>query len=135
MWKGTCISPDCCHCLVLEGKLLWELKFLGHLLFNIAYLYWKNSSAFPFKDGRGYSPTDWGRKTCLTVGSGGETDFNQFLKFQSYFLSLSRGRTHSRGRRQRVERDTVWIADCGMERTSEVCSSSLKRRENKAFGY
>lgn len=48
----------------------------------------------------------------MTVGSGGETDFNQFLKFQSYFLSLSGGRTHSRGRQQRVEgRDSVWIAD------------------------
>ena len=112
MWKGTCISPDCCHCLVLEGGLLWELKFLGHLLFNIAYLYWKNSSAFPFKDGRGYSPADWGRKTCLTVGSGGETDFNQFLKFQSYFLSLSGGRTHSRGRRQKGR--TRYCVDSGL---------------------
>jgi len=71
----------------------------------------------------------------MTVGSGGQTDFNQFLKFQSYFLSLSGGRTHSRGRQQRVEgRDCVWIADCGMERTSEVYSSLELAKKNSEQG-
>ena len=70
----------------------------------------------------------------MTVGSGGETDFNQFLKFQSYFLSLSGGWTHSRGQ-QRVEgRDSVSIADCGMERTSEVYSSPELAKKNREQG-
>jgi hypothetical protein len=80
------------------------------------------------------------------VGSGEreterQTDFNQFLKFQSHFPPppLSGERTYSRGRQQRPEgRDSVRMADRRIERTSEACTSAelvKKSAESKVFRY